>query len=151
MKRGDDAADERNEMRARTVLAWAFARLDIVAFACACAAVFAGVLFALTFGLTLKGAPPGVPVGPNLAALAAYFPGYSVSYGGAFVGAAYAALVGAVVRGLEHARKEGEGDERQHLGGGLSDPQQPDVADHRHDRRAATDARRRRSARSNCR
>ena len=69
MKRGDDAADERNEMRARTVLAWAFARLDIVAFACACAAVFAGVLFALTFGLTLKGAPPGVPVGPNLAAL----------------------------------------------------------------------------------
>ncbi len=82
-------------MQARTVLAWAFARLDVAAFACACAVVFGGVLFVLTFGLTLKGAPPGVPVGPNLAALAAYFPGYSVTYTGAFVGAAYAALVGA--------------------------------------------------------
>jgi hypothetical protein len=95
MNRSSDEAHERNEMRARTVLAWAFARLDVVAFACACAVVFAGVLFALTFGLMVKGAPPGVPVGPNLAVLAAYFPGYSVSYGGAFVGAAYAALVGA--------------------------------------------------------
>jgi hypothetical protein len=95
MGRSEDAADERNEMRARTVLAWAFARLDVVAFACASAVVFAGVLFVLTFGLTWKGAPPGVPVGPNLAALSAYFPGYAVTYGGAFVGAAYAALVGA--------------------------------------------------------
>jgi hypothetical protein len=90
--------------RRRLVLAWAFARLDVVAFAAASAAVFAAVLFALTLALVLKGAPPGVPVGPHLAALAHYFPGYTVTPGGAFVGAAYAAaagaLAGALVAGL---------------------------------------------------
>ena len=87
--------DKPTDLRIRTVLAWAFARLDVIAFAAASAAVCAGFLFALTVALVVKGAPPGVPVGPHLAALAAYFPGYTVTPAGAFVGAAYAALVGA--------------------------------------------------------
>lgn len=87
--------DKPTDLRIRTVLAWAFARLDVVAFAVASAAVSAGFLFALTVALVVKGAAPGVPVGPHLAALATYFPGYTVTAAGAFVGAAYAALVGA--------------------------------------------------------
>ena len=83
------------EERRRTVLAWAFARIDVTAFAAASAVVAAVALFALTLALVLKGAPPGVAVGPNLAQLAVYFPGYAVTLAGAFVGAAYAALVGA--------------------------------------------------------
>jgi hypothetical protein len=86
--------------RHRLVLAWAFARLDVLAFAAASAAVCAGALFALTVVLVVKGAPPGMPVGPHLAALAVYFPGYSVSHAGAFVGAAYAAAGGAVCGAL---------------------------------------------------
>jgi hypothetical protein len=82
--------------RRRLLLAWAFARLDVVAFAAASAAVFAAMLFALTFVLVLKGAPPGVRVGPHLAELAVYFPGYSVTLAGAFIGALYASLVGSV-------------------------------------------------------
>ena len=78
------------------VVAWAFARLDVVAFAVANAAMFAVALFALTVALVWKGAPPGAPVGPHLAALAVYFPGYEVTFAGAFIGAAYACLVGAV-------------------------------------------------------
>jgi hypothetical protein len=81
--------------RHRLVLAWAFARVDVVAFAAACAVIAAAVLFALTVALVAKGAPPGTPVGPHLAALAAWFPGYAVTVPGAFVGAAYAAAVGA--------------------------------------------------------
>lgn len=87
--------DQPTDLRIRTMLAWAFARLDVVAFAAASAAVCAGFLFALTVALVVKGAPPGMPVGPHLAALAAYFPGYTVTPSGALVGAAYAALVGA--------------------------------------------------------
>jgi hypothetical protein len=81
--------------RHRMVLAWAFARLDVVAFAAASAVVFALALGALTLALVVKGAPPGQPVGPHLGALAAYFPGYAVTYAGAAIGAAYATLVGA--------------------------------------------------------
>lgn len=84
-----------SEQRRRTILAWAFARVDVVAFAVANAAAFALVLFALTVAITWKGAPPGVPIGPHLGHLAIYFPGYSVSASGAFIGAAYAGTVGA--------------------------------------------------------
>jgi hypothetical protein len=82
------------------VLAWAFARLDVAAFAAANAAMAAVALFVLTAALVAKGAPPGVPVGPHLAALAAWFPGYTVTFAGAFVGAAYAGAVGAVGGGV---------------------------------------------------
>ena len=71
--------------------------MDVVAFALACACVFALGLFAVTLLLVVKGAPPGIPVGPHLGALAAYFPGYSVSMVGAWVGALYAALIGAAL------------------------------------------------------
>ena len=84
-----------SEQRRRTILAWAFARVDVVAFAVADAAGFALVLFALTVAISWKGAPPGVPVGPHLGHLAIYFPGYSVSASGAFIGAAYAGALGA--------------------------------------------------------
>ena len=83
------------EERRRTVLAWAFARIDLPAFVAASAVVAAALLLALTIALVAKGAPAGMPVGPNLAQLAVYFPGYAVTLPGAFVGAAYAALVGA--------------------------------------------------------
>ena len=86
-----NAPNDRRSM----VLAWAFARLDVPAFAAANAVIFAAALFALTLALVVKGAPPGVPVGPHLAALGAYFPGYTVTWGGAFIGAAYAGVVGA--------------------------------------------------------
>jgi len=76
------------------VLAWAFARLDVVAFAAASAVLGALALGALTLALVLKGAPPGQTIGPHLGALGAYFPGYTVTYAGAAIGAAYAALVG---------------------------------------------------------
>jgi hypothetical protein len=93
--------------RGQMVLAWAFARLDTLAFVLASAAVFAAALAALTLAIVVKGAPPGVAVGPNLAQLAFYFPGYTVSVGGALLGAGYAALVGAawgfVVAGLWNA------------------------------------------------
>ncbi len=82
--------------RHRLVLAWAFARVDVVAFAAATAAIGAGALFALTLALVAKGAPPGVAVGPHLATLAVFFPGYAVTLAGAFVGAAYACAVGAL-------------------------------------------------------
>jgi hypothetical protein len=77
-----------------TIIMWAFAKLDVLAFVAASAVVTAIVLFALTAFLVAKGAPPGVPVGPHLAELAGLFPGYAVTAGGAFVGAGYAALVG---------------------------------------------------------
>jgi hypothetical protein len=83
------------EERRRTVLAWAFARIDLTAFVAASALVAAFALFALTVALVWKGAPPGLAVGPNLSQLAVFFPGYAVTFPGAFVGAAYAALVGA--------------------------------------------------------
>jgi hypothetical protein len=84
------------EQRRRTILAWAFARIDVRAFALASAAAFALVLFSLTVAIAWKGAPPGAPVGPHLAQLAAYFPGYSVSGIGALAGAAYAGAIGSV-------------------------------------------------------
>jgi hypothetical protein len=87
-------ANARSDRRSM-VLAWAFARLDVPAFAAANAVIFAVALFALTLALVIKGAPPGVAVGPHLAALGAYFPGYTVTWRGAFVGAAYAGFVGA--------------------------------------------------------
>jgi hypothetical protein len=85
-----------SEQRRRTILAWAFARVDVVAFSVANAAAFALVLFAITVAIAWKGAAPGVPIGPHLAHLAIYFPGYSVSTSGAFVGAAYAGAIGAM-------------------------------------------------------
>jgi hypothetical protein len=83
--------------RRETIVTWAFARLDGLAFAAASAAFAGTALFALTLFLVVKGAPPGVPVGPHLAKLAVFFPGYSVTLGGAFVGGLYAAVVGAVL------------------------------------------------------
>lgn len=80
--------------RERIVFGWAFARLDVLAFAVAGAIVAALALFSLTGVLVLKGAPPGVQVGSHLAVLANYFPGYSVTFRGAMVGAVYAAIVG---------------------------------------------------------
>ncbi len=82
--------------RERTILAWAFARLDVAAFVIAGAVVAGLALFALTLVVVLKGAAPNVPVGPHLAQLGLYFPGYSVSVGGACVGLLYAAAVGGV-------------------------------------------------------
>jgi hypothetical protein len=76
---------------------WAFAKLDVIAFVAASAAMAALGLFALTLFLVLKGAPPGIPVGPHLAQLAEFFPGYAVSAVGASIGAAYAGLVGGVI------------------------------------------------------
>jgi hypothetical protein len=87
--------------RSRLIVVWAFARLDVVAFAIASACVFAAGLFALTLLLVVKGAPPGIPIGPHLGGLAAYLPGYSVSASGAFVGAVYAGLIGGAL-GLLH-------------------------------------------------
>jgi len=86
-----NASTDRRSM----VLAWAFARLDVTAFAAANAAIFAAALLTLTLALVAKGAPPGVPVGPHLAVLSAYFPGYAVTWSGAFIGAAYAGFAGA--------------------------------------------------------
>ncbi len=85
-----------SEQRRRIILAWAFARIDVRAFATANAAACALMLFSLTVAIVWKGAPPGIPVGPHLAQLAAYFPGYSVSVIGALAGAAYAGVVGGV-------------------------------------------------------
>ena len=80
-----------------TIIMWAFAKLDVVAFVAASAVVCGAALLLLTLVLVVKGAPPGVPIGPHLAQLAAIFPGYSVSAFGAWVGALYAALVGAAI------------------------------------------------------
>ena len=85
-----------SEQRRRIILAWAFARVDVTAFAVAAGAAFAIVLFALTVAIAWKGAPPGVPVGPHLAHLANYFPGYSVGFLGAWAGAGYAGILGAI-------------------------------------------------------
>ncbi len=85
-----------SEQRRRTILAWAFARVDVIAFSVATAATFALVLFAVTVAIAWKGAPPGVPVGLHLAHLAIYFPGYSVSVRGALTGALSAGLLGAL-------------------------------------------------------
>ena len=85
-----------SEQRRRTILAWAFARVDVIAFSVASAAAFALVLFVVTAGIAWKGAPPGVPVGPHLAHLASYFPGYSVSVRGALIGALSAGVLGAL-------------------------------------------------------
>ena len=79
-----------------TIIMWALAKLDVVAFVVASAAVTGTALFLLTLFLVAKGAPPGIPVGPHLAQLAVFFPGYSVSAAGAVIGGAYASLVGAV-------------------------------------------------------
>ena len=83
------------EQRQRIILAWAFARLDVAAFATASGAVCAFALFTLTLLIFFKGAPPGIPVGPHLGLLAAYMPGFTVSVPGAAIGAAYAAAIGA--------------------------------------------------------
>ncbi len=77
-----------------TIIRWAFAKLDVIAFVAASAAVAAVALFALTMILVVKGAPPGVPVGPHLAQLGAFFPGYAVTAAGAWIGAAYAGAAG---------------------------------------------------------
>ncbi len=80
--------------RSRLIIVWAFARLDVFAFAMASACIFSFALFALTLLLVIKGAPAGMPIGPHLGALAGYLPGYSVSASGALIGAAYAGLIG---------------------------------------------------------
>ncbi len=82
------------DQRSRLIIVWAFARLDVLAFAMASACTSAFGLCALTLLIVVKGAAPGMPVGPHLGSLAAYLPGYSVSVSGAFIGAGYAALVG---------------------------------------------------------
>lgn len=82
------------DQRSRLIIVWAFARLDVLAFAMASACASAFVLFALTLLIVVKGAAPGMPVGPHLGSLAAYLPGYTVSVSGAFIGAGYAALAG---------------------------------------------------------
>jgi hypothetical protein len=94
MRRESPLVDSPSHDRRQSIIVWAFARLDVAAFAVASAAIFAFGLFALTLLLVIKGAAPGMPIGPHLGSLAAYFPGYSVSTAGAFVGAAYAGLVG---------------------------------------------------------
>ena len=71
------------------VLGWAFARLDVPAFAAANAVIFAAALSVLTLALVVKGAPPASRRSATGRA-GAYFPGYTVTWGGAFVGAAYA-------------------------------------------------------------
>lgn len=83
--------------RSRLIIVWAFARLDVLAFAMASACIFSFALFALTLLLVVKGAPAGMPVGPHLGALAGYLPGYSVSTSGALIGAVYAGLIGAAL------------------------------------------------------
>lgn len=90
----DDARPGSLDERSRLIIVWAFARLDVAAFAIASACVFAFGLFALTLVLVLKGAPPGIPIGPHLGVLATYLPGYSVSAAGAFLGAVYAGMIG---------------------------------------------------------
>ncbi len=57
--------------RRRLVLAWAFARLHVAAFAAANAAMARAALFRSRRRWSAKGAPPGVAVGPHLAALGA--------------------------------------------------------------------------------
>ena len=89
----DELPADRREM----IVTWAFARLDVRAFAAASASISAALLLALTLALVIKGAPPGVPVGPHLAKLSVFFPGYAVTLGGAFVGAIYASIVGGVL------------------------------------------------------
>jgi hypothetical protein len=79
-----------------TIIMWALAKLDVVAFVVASAAVTGIALFLLTLFLVVKGAPPGVPVGPHLAQLAVFLPGYSVSAGGAVIGGLYASLAGGI-------------------------------------------------------
>ena len=79
-----------------TIIMWALAKLDVVAFVTASAAICGAGLLALTLFLVIKGAPPGIPVGPHLAHLALFFPGYSVTALGALVGFVYASVVGAV-------------------------------------------------------
>ncbi|MEP7205989.1 MAG: hypothetical protein ABI920_03555 [Casimicrobiaceae bacterium] len=79
------------------IIMWAFAKLDVAAFAAATAIVSGATLFLLTVALVFKGASPGIPVGPHLGELAAVFPGFAVTYAGSFIGAIYAALVGAVL------------------------------------------------------
>jgi hypothetical protein len=90
----DNSAPAPLDERSRLIIVWAFAKLDVVAFAAASACVFALGLFALTLLLVLKGAPPGIAIGPHLGVLASYLPGYSVSAPGAFIGAVYAGVVG---------------------------------------------------------
>lgn len=79
-----------------TIIMWALAKLDVVAFVTASAAICGTGLLALTLFLVIKGAPPGIPVGPHLAHLAVFFPGYSVTPVGALIGGLYAGVVGGV-------------------------------------------------------
>ena len=79
------------------IVAWGFAKIDVLAFVIASAIVGAAFLLTLTLGLVIKGAAPGAPVGPNLAKLSAFFPGYTVTFAGAFLGAAYASVVGIAI------------------------------------------------------
>jgi hypothetical protein len=79
-----------------TIIMWALAKLDVVAFVIASAAICGAGLLALTLFLVIKGAPPDIPVGPHLAQLAVFFPGYSVTPLGALIGGAYAGVVGGI-------------------------------------------------------
>ncbi len=79
-----------------TIIMWALAKLDVVAFVTASAAICGAGLLALTLFLVIKGAPPGIPVGPHLAHLALFFPGYSVTPVGALIGGLYAGVVGGI-------------------------------------------------------
>lgn len=89
----DGLPADRREM----IVTWAFAKLDVRAFAVASAVIAGAFLLLLTLALVVKGAPPGIPVGPHLGKLAVFFPGYTVTFPGAFIGALYASAVGGVL------------------------------------------------------
>ena len=91
------ALDELPADRREMIVTWAFAKLDVRAFAVASAVIAGTVLLVLTLALVVKGAPPGIPVGPHLGKLGVFFPGYAVTFPGAFVGALYASAVGGVL------------------------------------------------------
>jgi hypothetical protein len=78
----------------RALIDVAFARLDPLALALACAAVFGLALWTATAVLLLRG---GVWVGMHLGRLSNYLPGYDVSWSGAFVGLFEGACIGLAV------------------------------------------------------
>lgn len=90
----DDRRSNAEMSPADAVVLSLFARIDIIAFTIAAAAVAALAMFLATAALLVVGAPPGQPVGPHLSALSTFWPGFTVSWTGAPVGAFYAALCG---------------------------------------------------------
>lgn len=83
-------------MQQKAIMAFMFAKVDVVAMAIAMAAIFAVGLFFATAILLLQSAPEGVPVGFHLANLKDYLPGYSVTWPGAVIGSFYGLIIGSV-------------------------------------------------------